>query len=66
MSGRLLIHTTSAKGKSVNDVNFLAVWREESGRWRLLDWQAAKNPAPVAATNYHDSSYFIRDDRLSW
>jgi ketosteroid isomerase-like protein len=51
MSGRLLIHTTSAKGKSVNDVNFLAVWREESGRWRLLDWQAAKNPAPVAATN---------------
>ena len=51
MSGRLLIHTTSAKGKSVNDVNFLAVWREESGRWRLLDWQAAKKPAPVAAKN---------------
>jgi hypothetical protein len=51
MSGRLLIHTTSAKGKSVNDVNFLAVWREESGRWRLLDWQAAKNPAPLTTTN---------------
>ncbi len=51
MSGRLLIHTTSAKGKSVNDVNFLAVWREESGRWRLLDWQAAKNPAPVTTPN---------------
>lgn len=51
MSGRLLIHTTSAKGKSVNDVNFLAVWREESGRWRLLDWQAAKNPAPAPTSN---------------
>ena len=47
MSGRLLIHTTGAQGRQVNDVNFLAVWREESGRWRLLDWQAAKNPAPV-------------------
>jgi len=51
MSGRLLIHTSSAKGKSVNDVNFLAVWREESGLWRLLDWQAAKNPAPVTTAN---------------
>jgi ketosteroid isomerase-like protein len=43
-SGRMLIHSTSAKGKQVNDVNFLAVWREESGHWKLLDWQAAKNP----------------------
>ncbi|MEI8088883.1 MAG: nuclear transport factor 2 family protein [Opitutaceae bacterium] len=51
MSGRLLIHTTSAKGKSVNDVNFLAVWRKEAGGWRLFDWQAAKNPAPLTTTN---------------
>ncbi len=43
-SGRMLIHSSGAKGKQVNDVNFLAVWREESGHWRLLDWQAAKNP----------------------
>jgi ketosteroid isomerase-like protein len=49
MLGRVVIHSTNAKGKNQNDVNFLAVWREEQGRWRLLAWQAAKNlpPAPV-------------------
>lgn len=49
MSGRVIIHSTNAKGKNENDVNFLAVWREEQGRWKLLAWQAAKNlpPAPV-------------------
>ena len=45
MSGRVLIHSSNAKGPQVNDANFLAVWRLESGRWRLLDWQASKNPA---------------------
>ena len=49
-SGRMLIHSTGDKGKQVSDVNFLAVWREESGAWRLLDWQAAKNP-PAEPTN---------------
>jgi ketosteroid isomerase-like protein len=49
MSGRVVIHSTNATGKNQNDVNFLAVWREEQGRWKLLAWQAAKNlpPAPV-------------------
>ena len=49
MSGRVVIHSTNAKGKNQNDVNFLAVWREEQGGWKLLAWQAAKNlpPAPV-------------------
>ena len=46
----MLIHSTGDKGKQVSDVNFLAVWREESGAWRLLDWQAAKNP-PAEPTN---------------
>jgi len=47
MSGRVVIHSTNAKGKNQNDVNFLAVWREEQGRWKLLAWQAAKNLPPV-------------------
>ena len=43
MTGRVVIHSTNAKGKAQNDVNFLAVWREENGQWRLLAWQACKN-----------------------
>lgn len=43
MSGHVIIHSTNAKGKHQNDVNFLSVWREEQGRWRLLSWLAAKN-----------------------
>lgn len=49
MSGRVVIHSTNAKGKNQNDVNYLAVWRLEHGQWKLLAWQAAKNlpPAPI-------------------
>jgi len=47
MSGRVVIHSTNATGKNQNDVNYLAVWREEQGRWKLLAWQAAKNLPPV-------------------
>jgi len=45
MTGRVVIHSHNSKGKSQNDVNFLAVWREENDRWRLLAWQASKNPS---------------------
>lgn len=44
MTGRVVIHSRNAKGQTANDVNFLAVWREENGRWRFLAWQACKNP----------------------
>ncbi len=44
MTGRVVIHSTTATGKNLNDVTFLAVWREEQGHWRLLAWQAGKNP----------------------
>jgi ketosteroid isomerase-like protein len=47
MSGRVVIHSTNAQGKNPNAVNFLAVSREEQGRWKLLAWQAAKNLPPV-------------------
>lgn len=44
MTGHVVIHSSAAKGKTENDVNFLAVWREEQGQWRFLAWQACKNP----------------------
>lgn len=49
MTGRVVIHSSGAKGRNENDVNFLAVWREEKGRWRFLAWQAGKNPPAGAA-----------------
>jgi len=44
MKGRVVIHSHNSKGKSQNDVDFPAVWREENARRRLLAWQAAKSP----------------------
>ena len=35
--------------KFINDLNFLAVWREENGKWRFLAWQSCKNPVDTAA-----------------
>ncbi|HVS51826.1 MAG TPA: nuclear transport factor 2 family protein [Opitutaceae bacterium] len=29
-------------------LSFLAVWREEQGRWRFVAWQSCKIPAPAA------------------
>lgn len=49
MSGRVLIDVTTASGKQKNDLNFLAVWREEKGRWRFLAWQSCKNPPAAEA-----------------
>ncbi len=44
MKGRVLMSMSGANGKVVNDLNYLAVWREEKGRWRFLAWQSCKNP----------------------
>lgn len=49
MSGHVIIHSTNAKGKHQNDVNFLSVWREEQGKWRLLSWLAARNVSAESA-----------------
>ncbi|MSU66344.1 MAG: nuclear transport factor 2 family protein [Opitutus sp.] len=49
MTGRLMIQSSSAKGRQQSDVNFLAVWRQEQGRWRLLAWQASRNPPAATA-----------------
>jgi hypothetical protein len=50
MKGRVNVHMRSKSGeKTVNDINYLAVWREENGKWRFLAWQASKNPSPADA-----------------
>jgi ketosteroid isomerase-like protein len=50
MTGRVLILSRNAAGRNDLDLNFLAVWREEKGRWRFLAWQSCKNPAATPAT----------------
>ena len=49
MKGRILMHMSGKAGKVVNDLNYLAVWREEQGKWRFLAWQSCKNPPAVEA-----------------
>lgn len=50
MAGRVLIHSRNGEVKNYLDLNFLAVWRLEHGRWRFLAWQSSRNapPAPAA------------------
>ena len=49
MIGRVLITSSGTGGKQNNDLNILAVWREEKGKWRFLAWQSCKNlPADAA------------------
>jgi hypothetical protein len=50
MKGRVLIHMSHKKtgAKLTNDLNYLAVWREEKGKWRFLAWQSCKNPPAEA------------------
>ena len=51
MRGRVLVHLSNKQtgDKTVNDVNYLGVWREEKGKWRLLAWQASRNTPPADA-----------------
>ena len=50
MSGRVIV-ALLVDQKPVNiDLNYLAVWRLEQGKWRFLAWQSCRNPAPVAPT----------------
>jgi len=47
MTGHVLIGLGSAQKPGTSDVNFLAVYREENGRWRFLSWQACKDLPPT-------------------
>ena len=49
MSGRVLIDVSSGGPTNTVDLNYLAVWREENGRWRFLAWQSCRNPVPETA-----------------
>lgn len=51
MKGRAIFTMQPKAGgaKIINDLNYLAVWREEAGKWRFLAWQSCKNP-PADAT----------------
>jgi hypothetical protein len=44
MSGRVFVQSRSNDQPTVLDLNFLAVWREENGKWRFLAWQSCRNP----------------------
>ena len=52
MKGRVLVHMKNKTNgqKTMNDINYLSVWREENGKWRFLAWQACKNASPAAPT----------------
>lgn len=49
MSGRVVIDLRNADGPFQVDLNYLAVWREEGGKWRFLAWQSCRNPVPAVA-----------------
>jgi hypothetical protein len=50
MRGRVHVHMSNRKtgAKAMNDINYLAVWREEKGKWRFLAWQASKGVEDAA------------------
>jgi hypothetical protein len=49
MTGRAHVKVANASGEVDMVLSFLAVWREENGKWRFLAWQSCKLPAPTAA-----------------
>jgi hypothetical protein len=49
MPGRACINAGTAAQMNLLDLNFLAVWRLENGKWRFLAWQSSRNPPPAPA-----------------
>ena len=49
MEGRALFKVSRGPERSLLDLNFLAVWRLENGRWRFLAWQSSRNPPSAPA-----------------
>jgi hypothetical protein len=47
MSGRVIVTVRNAEQLQHIDLNYLAVWRQENGKWRFLAWQSCKNPEPA-------------------
>lgn len=50
MRGRVLVQASSNGQNAELDLTYLAVWREEKGKWRFLAWQSCKTlPSTGAA-----------------
>lgn len=47
MTGRARARVITAGGPGEATLNFLAVWREEKGKWRFRAWQSCKIPVPA-------------------
>lgn len=45
MSGRARVKVVTATGGMDSLVGYLAVWREENGKWRFLAWQSCRIPS---------------------
>lgn len=44
MSGKAKVKVSSEKGEMDLVLAYLAVWREENGKWRFLAWQSCRLP----------------------
>jgi hypothetical protein len=49
MTGRVHLKNASEGRTTEVVLGFLAVWREENGKWRFLAWQSCKLPPPAPA-----------------
>ena len=47
MTGCVRVDAQVGPQRVQSDLNFLAVWRQEGGRWRFLAWQSCKVPPPA-------------------
>jgi ketosteroid isomerase-like protein len=47
VNGRVLVKAVSNGARADNDLNILAVYRLENGKWRFLAWQSCKNLPPA-------------------
>lgn len=43
-AGRAKVTVENAEGQRVMTLSYLAIWREENGRWKFLAWQSARVP----------------------
>jgi hypothetical protein len=48
MTGKAHVQAETATGQMDSILSFLAVWREEGGKWKFLAWQSARLQTPAA------------------
>lgn len=49
MTGRAGVRVASVAGEVDALLAYLAVWREEGGRWRFVAWQSCRLPVPAGS-----------------